>query len=196
MLHSNKKRNRLLLAGLIFSMSLVLFLSAQITSACGGNKEACKSASGGKGCPMHSQATSTTGGKEANPDMNPTPGLNSFAKAQLYTCPMHPEVREKKSGKCPQCGMKLEKGEFYKVYSCANKDCPHVSAKKEKCCEMGMQMKVMSKSEYTDLAGLQEEYFCPMHSDVVSSQPGKCQKCGMNLEKRAVLKVEEKGKAE
>lgn len=25
----------------------------------------------------------------------------------IYTCPMHPEIRESKPGKCPQCGMKL-----------------------------------------------------------------------------------------
>ncbi|HSB09745.1 MAG TPA: heavy metal-binding domain-containing protein, partial [Blastocatellia bacterium] len=26
----------------------------------------------------------------------------------LYTCPMHPEIRERKSSSCPQCGMALE----------------------------------------------------------------------------------------
>ena len=26
----------------------------------------------------------------------------------IYTCPMHPEVKENAPGKCPQCGMKLE----------------------------------------------------------------------------------------
>ncbi len=25
----------------------------------------------------------------------------------IYTCPMHPEVRQKGPGKCPQCGMFL-----------------------------------------------------------------------------------------
>jgi hypothetical protein len=25
-----------------------------------------------------------------------------------YTCPMHPEVRQDKPGKCPKCGMALE----------------------------------------------------------------------------------------
>lgn len=28
---------------------------------------------------------------------------------EVYTCPMHPEVKADKPGKCPQCGMKLEK---------------------------------------------------------------------------------------
>ena len=26
-----------------------------------------------------------------------------------YTCPMHPEVRQAEPGKCPKCGMNLEK---------------------------------------------------------------------------------------
>jgi len=192
MQYSSQKRNWLFLAGIVFSMSLVLFLSAQISSACGGSKTACKSASTGKGCPMHSQATSATGGKEANSGMSPMPGLNSFAKEKLYTCPMHLEVRAKKSGKCPQCGMKLEKAEFYKIYTCSHEGCPSVSAKSGKCCDKGMQMKVMSKNEYYDFAGLQEEYFCPMHSDVISSQAGKCPKCGMKLEMRTVPQVKEK----
>jgi YHS domain-containing protein len=28
---------------------------------------------------------------------------------EVYSCPMHPEVKSDKSGKCPKCGMKLEK---------------------------------------------------------------------------------------
>ncbi len=34
--------------------------------------------------------------------------------ATTYTCPMHPDVKSDKPGKCPQCGMDLvpmEKGE-------------------------------------------------------------------------------------
>jgi hypothetical protein len=29
--------------------------------------------------------------------------------AETYTCPMHPEVKSDKPGKCPKCGMSLEK---------------------------------------------------------------------------------------
>jgi hypothetical protein len=33
------------------------------------------------------------------------------AMAVTYTCPMHPEVRSDKPGKCPKCGMTLIKTE-------------------------------------------------------------------------------------
>lgn len=29
-------------------------------------------------------------------------------KANVYACPMHPEVRQAQSGTCPKCGMDLE----------------------------------------------------------------------------------------
>ena len=28
-------------------------------------------------------------------------------KQQVYTCPMHPEVKSDKPGSCPKCGMDL-----------------------------------------------------------------------------------------
>ena len=31
------------------------------------------------------------------------------AMEAMYTCPMHPEVEQPKPGKCPKCGMNLEK---------------------------------------------------------------------------------------
>jgi DNA repair exonuclease SbcCD ATPase subunit len=31
--------------------------------------------------------------------------------AEVYSCPIHPEVRQDKEGKCPVCGMDLEKTE-------------------------------------------------------------------------------------
>lgn len=35
--------------------------------------------------------------------------------AEVYTCPMHPEVQSDKPGKCPKCGMKLQKRESPKA---------------------------------------------------------------------------------
>lgn len=39
------------------------------------------------------------------------PGGLSFAQQQdlEYSCPMHPEVKSKKAGSCPKCGMRLKK---------------------------------------------------------------------------------------
>jgi Cu+-exporting ATPase len=31
--------------------------------------------------------------------------------ATIYTCPMHPEVRQDAPGKCPKCGMNLVSGD-------------------------------------------------------------------------------------
>lgn len=35
--------------------------------------------------------------------------VKSKEAAVSYTCPMHPEVKSEKPGKCPKCGMNLEK---------------------------------------------------------------------------------------
>ncbi|MEK6281795.1 MAG: heavy metal-binding domain-containing protein [Acidobacteriota bacterium] len=42
-------------------------------------------------------------GRAKPKQVNHSPG-----KSEIYTCPMHPEVRENKPGSCPRCGMALE----------------------------------------------------------------------------------------
>jgi len=37
-----------------------------------------------------------------------TPGGSGVAQAASYTCPMHPEVRQRGPGSCPKCGMAME----------------------------------------------------------------------------------------
>jgi len=39
------------------------------------------------------------------PEKSSTAG--SQVQEAVYTCPMHPEVRESKPGRCPKCGMDL-----------------------------------------------------------------------------------------
>lgn len=68
-----------------------------------------------------------------------------------YTCPMHPDVKMDKPGKCPKCGMTLEK-----------KTMKMTQTKKQK-------MEAM------------KTYICPMHPNVKSDKPGKCPECGMDL---------------
>ena len=65
-----------------------------------------------------------------------------------YTCPMHPEVKMAKPGKCPKCGMTLEKKivkmtstkmEAMKTYTCPMH--PEVKASKQgKCPKCGMDL--------------------------------------------------------
>ena len=78
------------------------------------------------------------------------------ATSELYTCPMHPEVKSDKPGKCPKCGMELVK----------------VKAGKEKETE-SENNKDASETGYT----------CPMHPQVHSDTAGTCPICGMQLEK-------------
>jgi hypothetical protein len=39
-------------------------------------------------------------------------------------------------------------------------------------------------AEVVPAAAEQAPYYCPMHPEVTSDQPGKCPKCGMDLVKR------------
>src|SRR5689334_7262571 len=100
----------------------------------------------------------------------------------LYTCPMHPDVKMDKPGKCPQCGMELAqskkeemKGGVTKTYTCpVHADV--VSDKSGKCPQCGKNL-LLSKKEQMK-AEVMKTYCCSMHSDVKSDKPGKCPKCG------------------
>lgn len=109
----------------------------------------------------HSQTASTSqtfekqtvsSGQEASTPVVPAPA--KLTVKEKYTCPMHPEVMKKKAGKCPKCGMNLEKKEFYEVYTCPMEGCPYMSEKGGKCsgCEMKLKKKLISKEEYEKLS--------------------------------------------
>lgn len=65
---------------------------------------------------------------------------DTATKKTVYTCPMHAEVIQDKAGKCPKCGMKLDK----KVVSAAVYTCPmHTEVlqdKMGKCPKCGMDL--------------------------------------------------------
>ena len=86
------------------------------------------------------------------------------ANAPIYTCPMHPSVKQSQPGNCPICEMKLV------PVKPATGDHPSTAAKSN--------------------AALPTLYTCPTpsHADVVSDKPGKCPKCGMDLVKTSTLK--------
>ena len=78
--------------------------------------------------------------------------------AQLYTCPMHPQIIEDHPGTCPICGMDL-----VPVQQPAGPVAtPPTSA----------------ASARTPAARL---WTCPMHPQIVEDHPGSCPICGMDL---------------
>jgi transcription initiation factor IIE alpha subunit len=57
----------------------------------------------------------------------------------VYTCPMHPEIITDKPGKCPKCGMTLEKKKVDKIYTCTMHP-DVISDKPGNCPKCGMKL--------------------------------------------------------
>ncbi len=105
--------------------------------------------------------------------------------ALVYTCPMHPEIRQQGPGKCPKCGMFLQPesaaagstsdptlkhhmdAAISKVVPAA--DCCHPATAPAKPQKITPQM-------------MEAVYTCPMHPEVRQKGPGNCPLCGMALE--------------
>gem|GEM_PF-390618 len=106
----------------------------------------------------------------------------------LYTCPMHPDVKMDKPGKCPQCGMDLSlskkeemKKQVTKTYTCpVHADI--VSDKSGRCPQCGKKLSLSKKEEMK--AEVVKLYTCPMHPGEKSDKPGKCPKCGMDMKEK------------
>ncbi len=93
-------------------------------------------------------------------------------KITVYTCPMHPEVIQGKSGKCPHCGMNLTSKEVDKLYTCSMH--PEVIVMTSgKCSKCGMNL--ISKP-------IDQFCICPMHTEIAAFKNGRCPKCGMKGE--------------
>lgn len=96
----------------------------------------------------------------------------------VYTCPMHPEIRQSEPGSCPKCGMFLE---------------PEKKAEKKQhsvhsCCHTGS--KPAHKTGATKAAE-GSMYICPMHPEIRQDTPGNCPLCGMALEPEKISLNEE-----
>ena len=89
-----------------------------------------------------------------------------------YTCPMHPEVRQKGPGKCPKCGMFLEPvGATPNSHGGAHELRNHHGAPAAAAAPAAL-VKGNKDVEYT----------CPMHPQIRQIGPGNCPICGMALE--------------
>jgi len=103
-----------------------------------------------------------------------------------YTCPMHPQVRQAQPGKCPICGMNLERAGAESASVAADPHAGHHHA--------GQQAHPDPASAARDAAppsanpalpkpGPGEvEYTCPMHPQIRQIGTGNCPICGMTLE--------------
>jgi hypothetical protein len=204
MLISNSKKSGLHWAVFCLIFIFLFFFVACVSTSFACDKK-CASKSGSHKCDLPSEATSENSGdpqehqqKASNPQSTQkqpepsgpesqttvTPATAKFTVKERYSCSMHPEVMKTKAGKCPKCGMNLEKKEFYEVYACPMADCPYLSEKSGKCstCGMKLKKKLLSKEEYQNLIPPQITYTCPMHPEVSPDKPGNCPKCGMKLE--------------
>lgn len=116
--------------------------------------------------------------------------------AVYYTCPMHPDVKSDKAGKCPKCGMDLTlskkeqmKADVTKTYTCP----VHMEVASDKpgnCPKCGKNLTLSTKEQMK--AEVMKLYSCPMHADVTSAGPGKCAKCGMDMVEKKAPKLKNK----
>lgn len=194
MLYSPNKSIRGFLVGMFCVFSCVLLFTTQATVGFGGSgtKKGCDPKTCTRVCPLKMKAASDQGAQTEEPNAGEVLNLEDFPTVERYTCSMHPEVRVEKAGSCPECGMKLTAESFYSVYACIQKECVHpcIKASAGICCGKDLQKMLMSKEEIYQSAQLEDEYFCPMHVQVISDKTGKCPECGMNLEIRTVHQVQ------
>ncbi len=97
-------------------------------------------------------------------------GGGKAAPGAMYSCPMHPEVRQATPGECPKCGMRL----VQEAAPAAPVDAG--AAPPQKKTEPPPKPRPAPAAKV---------YTCPMHPEVRQGQPGRCPKCGMKLEPAA-----------
>ena len=104
------------------------------------------------------------------------------ASETIYTCPMHPEIRQDQPGDCPKCGMHLvPEGELDRHKGHDH----HAHAHEGHAAE--------SSGRYDTVPGGYDGpvYTCPMHAEVRQTHPGSCPICGMGLELESATMAEE-----
>lgn len=125
--------------------------------------------------------TFTSFAQKAKENSNPKEGTVFYT----YSCPIHPDIKSDKPGKCSSCGMDLvlSKKEILKREVVNQYTCPMhgtvISDKPGKCSECGSEL-ALSKKEILKRKEL-KLFTCPMHPGEVCEKSGKCPKCGMEL---------------
>lgn len=131
----------------------------------------------------------------------------------IYTCPMHPEVRQNGPGRCPICGMHLvPEGQATRDHQYLAPHAPGSGAVHQGTDHRTTQGAVHHHGH--SAAALHDHdtaaapvpgtrydivppgwagtvYTCPMHPEVRQIRPGSCPICGMGLERDAVTATDD-----
>jgi hypothetical protein len=88
-----------------------------------------------------------------------------------WSCPMHPEVVDNEAGKCPICGMTLEKVRLALVWTCpVHSDLTKMQA--GRCPRDGRDLIRVTKAL---------SFTCPVHTSIDVLDPGRCPRCRRTL---------------
>lgn len=88
-----------------------------------------------------------------------------------WSCPMHPEVVDNEAGKCPICGMTLEKVRLALVWTCpVHSDITKMQA--GRCPRDGRDLIRVTKAL---------SFTCPVHTAIDVLDPGRCPRCRRTL---------------
>jgi Cu+-exporting ATPase len=103
----------------------------------------------------------------------------------VYTCPMHPEVRDVEKSDCPICGM------FLKPEDEVAKDDSHASCHGKDTDSSGVKSVKGGKYDKVPADYDGTVYTCPMHPEVRDVRNSGCPICGMALEPETLTIGEE-----
>ncbi|MBU3029541.1 copper-transporting P-type ATPase [Paracoccus marinaquae] len=113
---------------------------------------------------------------------------HSLSEASVWTCPMHPEIRQPEPGDCPKCGMHLvPEGEVsdHAGHGHHGHAHGHGHAHSAKGGPKG------GKYDTVPAGWAGAVYTCPMHAEVRQTEPGSCPICGMGLELESATMAED-----
>lgn len=101
---------------------------------------------------------------------NSRPSGADAGQEVVHVCPMHPAVVQASPGNCPRCGTALEPAAL-----------PAEGLALELRHVPGEEHPGEGHAGHMGHAAQLVEYTCPMHPEIVRSEPGACPKCGMTL---------------
>ncbi len=121
-------------------------------------------------------------------------GVTAGQSAPVYTCPMHPEVRQDQPGRCPTCGMTLvlagagepSTAQMHPAHGSEpahhGHHGDHVRHPPAAAGHVPAEPPPHSGGDGTQTQDGATTYTCPMHPEIRQDHPGNCPKCGMTLE--------------